>query len=372
MEPPPPAEPAESADASSPRHRVARAPGRVNLIGDHTDYQEGWCVPMAIDREVVVTWTARPDAIVRATSDGQPGVVELDANDPPDPRTVEPRWGSYVAAVARLLQDRGVTPRGLDASVHSTVPVGAGLSSSAALEVAVACALLDAADAELAPLDVALLAQAAEHAATGVPCGIMDQLASVSGRAGHALLIDCRSLTTTPVLIPTGVAVLVVHSGVDRALVDSEYAARREACEAAARRLGVLALRDAVPADVRDDPFARHVVSENARALAFADALRSGDLRTAGGLMSASHASLRDDFRVSTPELDTLVDLLERGGAHGARLTGAGFGGCVVALVADARVHALAAETAVDYGAATGRTATPFVVRAADGARSEV
>jgi galactokinase len=304
--------------------RAFRAPGRVNLIGDHTDYNEGFVLPLAIDLETVVR--TRPiDGELRIES-------------------ATPGWEPYARAVAQVL---GVTV-GLEGSISSTVPVGAGLSSSAALEVALALALCDAAGVELPPLELALACQQAELVATGVPCGIMDQLASVAGVEGHALLIDCRSLAVRPIPLPPELAVVVVHSGVARELSGSEYAERRASCEAVAARLGLRALRDATPEQVADEPRARHVVSENARVLAAADALAARDVEALGPLLSASHASLRDDFEVSTPELDALVTGLEAAGALGARLTGAGFGGCAVALArasdADAIVEAAAAR----------------------------
>jgi galactokinase len=196
----------------------------------------------------------------------------------------------------------------------------------------------------------------------------MDQLSSVAGRAGCALLIDCRSLEVEPIPLPEGLAIVVVHSGLPRALEHSAYAERRASCEAAAARLGVAALRDATPEQVAGEPRARHVVSENARVLEAADALRHGDVDRLGSLMSASHASLRDDFEVSTPELDALVVALERAGAVGSRLTGAGFGGCVVALAPGGDAHGLAARAAADYRGQTGLTPTPYVCRAAAGA----
>jgi galactokinase len=196
----------------------------------------------------------------------------------------------------------------------------------------------------------------------------MDQLTSIGGRAGCALLIDCRSLEVEPIKLPDEVAIVVVHSGLPRALEHSAYTERRTACEAVAARLGLTALRDASPGQVADEPRARHVVSENARVLESADALRRGDLDKLGSLMSASHASLRDDFEVSTPELDALVDALGRAGAAGARLTGAGFGGCVVALAPVGEAHALAARAADDYRLQTGLQPTPYVCRAVAGA----
>jgi galactokinase len=257
---------------------------------------------------------------------------------------------------------------GFDAAITSTVPIGAGLSSSAAFDVALVIAATSVAGVDLAPTALARAAQEIEHRASGVPCGVMDQLASVAGRRDHALLLDCRSLTITPERIPPELGVLVVHSGVERQLAGSAYAERRAMCEAAAARLGVAALRDTVIEQVADDPYARHVVSENARVLAFVDALRTGDAVAAGALMLASHRSLRDDFVVSTPELDLLVDLSIDAGAFGARLTGAGFGGCIVALAHAAELPRVAAVVADRYRAESGREPTAFAVSAVDGA----
>jgi galactokinase len=237
----------------------------------------------------------------------------------------------------------GATPA-FEATIESSIPVGAGLSSSAALAVALCLTRAHLRDEPLGGRELALAAQALEQRATGVPCGVMDQMASVFGTTGHALLLDCRSLDVNPIPLPSDVAVVVIHSGVTRLLSGGEYATRRAACEAAAARLGLTSLRDATRSQVASDPFARHVVSENARVLAFVDALRASDMPQCGALMLHSHASLRDDFKVSTPALDELVERAVAHGAYGARLTGAGFGGCVVALVAAARAGALAAD----------------------------
>jgi galactokinase len=343
---------------------IVRAPGRVNLIGDHTDYQGGLCLPMAIDREVVVEHSPRGDGRVVVHSRNLGGRVELPVDGSVDPAGVEPAWGRMVAAVLQVLAAHGRPARDIDAVATSSVPIGSGLSSSAAF--AVACLL--AAGEELPGRELALGAQEAEHLASGVPCGVMDQMASVFGRADHALLLDCRSLAVDPVPLPPAVGVVVVHSGLPRRLETSAYAQRRVACEEAAGRLGVPALRDATLEQVVDDPIARHVVTENARVLEFARAMRLGDVAECGRLMRASHASLRDDFAVSTPELDALVDLCVRHGAAGARLTGAGFGGCIVALVHAGDESAIVDATVAEYGAATGLVATGFPVRAADGA----
>lgn len=328
---------------------VTRAPGRVNLIGDHTDYQEGWCLPLAIDREVRITWSPR--------GDDRLAVASVDVPDG------DPQLARLVAATREVLRERGRADVGVDARIRSTILIGAGLSSSAAVEVALALTVATAAQLDLPPRDLALAAQEIERRATGVPCGVMDQMASVFGVAEHALLLDCRSLAVTPVPLPDSIEILVVHSGQVRTLQASAYAERRAACDAAAARLGLVSLRDAKLADVLHDPFARHVVSENARVLGFVDALGAGDVRRAGALMNESHASLRDDFRVSTRALDTLVARLLHEGAYGARLTGAGFGGCAVALMPAGRAVPVADVLAGRYRA--------FRVRATDGARVE-
>ena len=321
----------------------------MNLIGDHTDYQEGWCLPLAIDREVRIMWSRR--------GDDRLAIASVDVPDG------DPQFTRLVSATQEVLGERGRPDVGVDARIRSTLLIGAGLSSSAAVEVALALTLATAGKLDLPPRDLALAAQEIERRATGVPCGVMDQMASVFGVNQHALLLDCRSLAFTPVALPDSIEILVAHSGQARRLQASAYAQRRAACAAAAARLGLESLRDAKLADVLHDPFARHVVSENGRVLGFVDALGSGDVRRAGALMSESHASLRDDFRVSTRGLDTLVARLLQEGAYGARLTGAGFGGCAVALMPAGRAVPVAEMLAGRYRA--------FRVRAADGARVE-
>ncbi|HET9242850.1 MAG TPA: galactokinase [Gaiella sp.] len=345
-----------------------RAPGRVNLIGDHTDYNEGFVLPMAIDLACTATVERRGGDQVRVRSHDVAGDVEVAADGRDDPLDVSPGWGRYVAGVVRVLADRGRASVGIEATVSSTIPVGSGLSSSAALEVSLALALLAAAEMDLPPLELAQACRDAEQLATGVPCGIMDQLASIAGRRGCALLIDCRSLAVEPVELPKELAVVVVHSGVARSLDETAYASRRAECEAAAARHGVTALRDVRPEQVADEPRARHVVSENARVLEAAEALRRGDLAELGALLSASHASLRDDFEVSTPELDALATALEESGAFGARLTGAGFGGCVVAVAPRDAAVAVAERAIASYRAEGGCEARAWHVHAVDGA----
>jgi galactokinase len=305
----------------------AVAPGRVNLMGDHTDHTGGLVLPMAIDLATTVEVVRGGDTVVlRSDNEPEPAVVWLDVADP---ASLEPAWARYVAAVVA-----DVRPAvGATGTVHTTLPVGAGLSSSAALEVAVALAL----GFEGSVLELAQLCQRAEQAASGVPCGIMDQLASAAGVAGHALRIDCTTLEVRAVPMPPDLEVLVVHSGQARALAGSAYADRAAACQRAEALVGPL--RSATVADLAAiaDPVvrrrARHVVRENARVDQLVEALTAGDRSGMADAMAASHASLREDFEVATPALDTTVDDLARiPGVIGARLTGAGFGGCVVAL----------------------------------------
>ena len=345
-----------------------RAPGRVNLMGDHTDYNEGFVLPMAIELECVVDVEPRADGTIHAVSAEAEGAVSIPADGSAEAAAVSPSWGRYVAGVAAALAERGRSPVGATMSFASTVPVGSGLSSSAALEVACALALSAVADLVLEVEELALACQRAEQLATGVPSGIMDQLASVAGRDDAALLVDCRDLSLAHVPIPDAVAVLVVHSGVARTLEGSEYAERRAGCEALAAELGVAALRDATLIQVRDHPLGRHVVSENARVHETARALAEGDLDALRALYAASHTSLREDYAVSTPELDALVGALVNAGAIGARLTGAGFGGAVVSLSHDENVHAVAASATAAYRAATGREPTTWISRPAPGA----
>ena len=313
---------------STTRTITAFAPGRVNLIGDHTDYAGGLALPMAIDLGTTIRGRAIDEPVVRMRSADQPGPAEVPI-DVGDPTTVAPDWARYVAGVVAELHPA----RGFDGDVTTTIPIGSGLSSSAALELAVALVLgFDGPRQALARLG-----QRAEQRASGVPCGLMDQLASAVGVEDHALLMDFRTGSVEPVPLPSGVDVVVVHSGQHRALATSAYADRRAACEQAAAIVGPLrdVTLDAIAAI--DDPVvrrrARHVLTENQRVREFAAALAANDLATAGRLMVESHASLRDEFEVSTPALDALVDrLVATPGVHGARLTGAGFGGCVVAL----------------------------------------
>jgi galactokinase len=344
-----------------------RAPGRVNLIGGQVDYHEGWVVSMAIDRDVQILASKRTDGRVFARSGELDGTVDIAADGSDTPEAVQPAWGRLVAGVTRVLAERGRAPVGASLEIASGVPIGAGLSSSAAFAVACTSALGDVAKFPLAGQDLAVAAQHAENSA-GVPCGIQDPMASVAGRADHAIFLDCRTLAIEHLPLPDHLRVLLVHSGIPRVLEDTPYARRRAESLDVAARLGLRVLRDATPAQVRDIPRGRHAVTEMERVRAFADALRAGDINALGPLMLASHASSRDDMEVSTPELDALVEALCQAGALGARLTGAGFGGCVVALVPAVDAETISAEARAAYEARTGNTPSAWIVRAADGA----
>ena len=359
---------------------LARAPGRVNLIGEHTDYSEGFCLPCAIDRETLVAWRPREDALVRVLACDQGGAIDsfrLDAG--PLQATAAKPWANYVRGTLAAMQADGLVVGGADLVIAGNVPLGAGLSSSASLEMAVATAFEQRMGLSLAHGRKARLGQRAEHDFAGCQCGIMDQLVSAAGRSDHALLLDCRSLKTEAIPLPEDVAVLVLHSRVQRGLVDSEYNLRREQCQQAAAALGLGFLRDAdtvaldrlaglVPDTVRRR--ARHVVTENARTLLAAEALRDGDLTAAGVLMRASHASMRDDFDIVPPAVDQLAGLVNEalGGEGGARMTGGGFGGCVVALAPQAAVSAVRDAVLRHYRAPSGEPALVWHCRASAGA----
>ena len=347
--------------------RAAFAPGRVNLIGEHTDYNDGYVLPMAISRGVAVAFRPRTDRLIRAhsTSFGATTTLALDDLDSTSRRD----WAAYIAGVAWALTTEGLEVPGLDLCVAADLPIGAGLSSSAAIEVAVARTFAAAGGWAWDPVQGARLCQKAENEFVGMQCGVMDQFASAVSEEGCALRLDCRSLRHEPVLIPNSAVVVVMDTGVRRTLTSGAYNERRAACESAVTAIKAVdptirALRDVdaplleqAKGRMSDIVFrrARHVVAENLRPVLMADALRQGDLAAAGALMSASHASLRDLYEVSCPELDLLAGIArEHDACFGARMTGAGFGGCAVALVDRAGSEAFAAATVASYGAASG------------------
>jgi galactokinase len=347
---------------------VAQAPARANLIGEHTDYNDGFVLPAALELRTVVA--GRRAHGIRLVADRHPGAAEVDPETGIGP--IE-GWGRYVTAVVGALRDDGRTVRGLDGVVVSDVPVGAGLSSSAALEVALVLALLDDPPD---PLDLARICRRAENVHVGVGSGIMDPLASAGCQAGAALLIDCRSLGRRPVPMPDGLRLLVIDSGERRELAVGDYDQRRGECAEAARLLGVGSLREATPDLVREARLperlaarARHVVTENARTLAAVEALVAEDRSALRDLFAASHRSLATDFAVSTPGLDALVETaMATPGVVAARMTGGGFGGSIVALVDTDAADAALARILAGYGARTDRSVQGWVSGAAPGA----
>ncbi len=355
-----------------------QAPGRVNLIGEHTDYNDGFVLPCAIDRATVIALRPRADQQVRVLALDCNSAHDQFALDQPITRQDAQPWSHHVRGMVQQLVASGHRLPGVDMVVTGNVPQGAGLSSSAALEVAVGTAFLAAgALPALDPKTLARMAQLAENSFVGCQCGIMDPLVSACGQAGHALLLDCRSLATRSVALPAGVAVLIVHSMVRRGLVDSQYNARRLACEAAARHFAVPALRDlslsqlsASHLDVTVFKRARHVLTENARTLLAAQALADGDLAQMGRLMAASHVSMRDDFEITVPAVDRLVQIVGDAiaGNGGCRMTGGGFGGCIVALLPQAQVATVVAAVDRHYRSPEGLAATVFVCQASAGA----
>jgi galactokinase len=371
----------EPAAAARPEAiRTVRAPGRVNLIGEHTDYNDGLVLPLAIDREIRVAYVATDDRRVELTrlDTGERLGFDLDA-----PRRPDRTWLDYPAGTAAALTEAGLPTGGLRGAIASDLPENAGLSSSAAIELASAWALLVEAAEGVDPLDLARICQRAENDYVGVRSGLMDQFASACGCAGHALLLDCRSLRWRPVALPPDLQVVVCHTGSPRRLEASAYNERRSQCEAAVAVLAradpaVRSLRDVTPrlldaARHRLDPIvarrAAHVVAENERVGTMVAALEAGDEATIGETMRASHASLRDLYEVSSPELDALVDIaVSVPGVAGARMTGAGFGGCTVNLVRVDAVAALREAVIAEYPQRTGLTPLVFTVTAAAGA----
>ncbi len=363
---------------------VVAAPGRVNIIGEHTDYNDGFVLPMAIDRYTVmagdISLDDRPIRAARIYTNtlGEEHEICL-AGEHSAPL---PTWAKYIRGVFEAAAEHAVVPPIFDAVVDSTVPLGGGLSSSAALEVATATFLEQLVDKPFDPKVKALLCQQAEHRGAGVPCGIMDQFSSVLCEAGHLMLLDCRNQETrmVPMTDPT-VTVLIINTNVKHELTGGEYAERRAQCEAAAKTLGVLSLREASfgllekhKSQLDDLHFrrARHVIGEIDRTVRAADAIAAGQWHTVGPLMYASHDSLRDDYEVSCAELDVLVESARKLGTEtgviGSRMTGGGFGGSTVSLVRSQQAADIATEICRSYREQTGITATAFVTPPARGA----
>jgi len=359
----------------TPPWYVVRAPGRVNLIGEHTDYNDGFVLPMAIERAVWIALSPLAGPHVSAYSLDFNDVAEFALGDL---RHTAGGWSEYLKGVAWALQEAGYPLCGWRGVLSGDVPIGAGLSSSAALEMAVARAFAVVSGWEWKPKEMALLCQRAENQWVGVNCGIMDQMISACGKVGHALLIDCRSLEGTLVPLPPATAVVIMDTATRRGLADSAYNERRAQCEAAARYFGVRALRDvtleefarkANGLDAVTRRRARHVITENARTLQACEAMQRGDAAQLGALMQASHVSLREDFEVSSFELDVMVECaLAQPTCYGARMTGAGFGGCAVALVQAEEAQEFAARVAAAYQARTQRIPAVYISQAADGA----
>lgn len=346
-----------------------KAPGRVNLIGEHTDYNDGYVLPCAIDFHTLVAVRARLDRLVRVVASDCGGALDEFSLDAPIVPRPDAHWANYVRGVVKVLLSKGLALGGVDLAIAGNVPQGAGLSSSASLEVAVGQAFkrVFALDG-LSPTDLALIGQQAENQFVGCNCGIMDQLISARGQAGHALLIDCRTLAAQTVPMPPDMAVMIIHSRIRRGLVESEYNTRRMQCELAARHYGVAALRDLSLSALEQglhglDPVAyrraRHVVTENQRTVDAAAALAAQDMKRMGQLMAQSHASMRDDFQITVPAIDALVEMAQNaiGWEGGARMTGGGFGGCVVALVPSSKVAKVRQAIETQYRSPQGETA---------------
>ncbi len=358
---------------------LIRAPGRVNLIGEHTDYNGGWVLPCAIDFATYIAANVRDDRTIRAIAldivgqEVQFGIDQGYCNDATQP------WSNYIRAVTQVLIDEGHGLCGADLFVSGDIPQGAGLSSSASLCVGIAKAFNELCKLNLSPMALSKIAQAAENRYVGCHCGIMDQVASAMSAPGHATLLDCESLESSLIRMPPDLHIVIIHSGISRGLVDSAYNSRRRDCESASQHFGVPSLRHVSTEQLENhrtelSPIAfkraYHVVSENQRVLAFVDALRHCDIDGLGKIMAASHRSMRDDFEITTPEIDSLVDRLNTqiGSRGGSRMTGGGFGGCVVALCESSAVESIQTDVIPRYQETTGRVATLYTCRPQAGA----
>jgi galactokinase len=363
--------------------RIFRAPGRVNLIGEHTDYNDGFVMPAALEFSTWVAASERADRVLWAHSDQFNEDVELSLDVLAGPP--KKQWSDFIRGVAAVLQASGYRLSGANLLIEGQVPIGAGLSSSASIEVAIALALLAISQADCPPLDLVKMCQRAEHEYVGTRCGIMDQFVAVFGRAEHALMLDCRSLRYEPLAIPPGVRLVICNSMVKHDLAAGEYNLRRADCETGIRILrqylpGISALRDVSLDDLEKNKNelpqlvyrrCRHVISENERVLAAAESLKSGDLNQFGKLMYESHRSLRDDYEVSCHELDLLVEIASTcEGVYGSRMTGGGFGGCTISLVRADAANRFQAKIRDEYASQTKILADIYVCSAAQGASS--
>jgi len=355
------------------------APGRVNIIGEHTDYNDGFVLPAAINFHTIVAVKRRDDDIYRAVSDAFPGEIKEWVFGQEGVMNPEDGWVNYLKGFTAAMAASGLPAKGLDISVVGNVPLGAGLSSSAALELAFGTAVNDCSQLQLSPLAVAQMAQRGENQYVGYAGGIMDQMISALGEQDHALLIDCEDLDSEPVHIPESLSLIIVNSNVQRGLVDSEYDLRREQCQEVVNHFGLESLRhlelsqlEAAKSALSDVCYrrARHVLTENRRTQNASHALEAGNIATLSELMAQSHASMRDDFEITVPQIDTLVEIISDviGSRGGVRMTGSGFGGCVVALVdhdlTDSVVEAIEAK----YQKQTGLEPRVYLCSANDGA----
>ncbi|MBP6081616.1 galactokinase [Providencia sp.] len=356
-----------------------QAPGRVNLIGEHTDYNDGFVLPCAINYQTMTAATKRNDRIVRVVAADYHNDYDEFNLDQEITFLPEKMWANYIRGVVKFLLQRGFIFGGCDIAVSGNVPQGAGLSSSASLEVVIGQTIKALYQLDISQQDIALNGQQAENQFVGCNCGIMDQLISASGDAGHALLIDCRSLTVFPIPIPNDLVVMIINSNKKRGLVDSEYNTRRQQCEVAAKQFAVKALRDVtfeqfIEKQNQLDPLvakrAKHVITENERTLTAAKALTENNLLLLSQLMEQSHASMRDDFEITVAEIDTLVDIVKSvlGSEGGVRMTGGGFGGCVVALMKQQLVQPVIAAVEQQYQVMTGLKADIYVCQPSEGA----
>ncbi|MBW3115948.1 galactokinase [Providencia rettgeri] len=356
-----------------------QAPGRVNIIGEHTDYNDGFVLPCAIDYQTMTAAAKRDDRIIRVVAADYHNECDEFSLDSEIAFLPEKMWVNYIRGVVKFLLQRGLLFNGCDIAVSGNVPQGAGLSSSASLEVVIGQTLKALYQLDISQQDIALNGQQAENQFVGCNCGIMDQLISACGDEGHALLIDCRSLALFPISIPDDLVVMIINSNKQRGLVGSEYNTRRQQCEEAANLFGVKALRD-----ITFDEFlqkqhllspivakrAKHVISENERTLAAAKALTQNDLLQLSELMAQSHISMRDDFEITVKEIDTLVDIVKSvlGVQGGVRMTGGGFGGCVVALMQQQCVQPVIDAVEAQYQKMTGLQADIYVCQPSSGA----